>query len=96
MSEWEITGAARSATADRRTEFSGSMVIKHTGACTANGPVEKAGEIRFRRTGLLSSRIEGVITLADEQCAFEVRESTHDGLMRCLGKGAVPISLEVR
>lgn len=71
-------------------------VMKHIGVCTINGPVEKSGEIQFRRTGFLSSWIEGRLTFADEQCTFRVRDgTTHEGVMECPGTRGVPLSLKV-
>jgi hypothetical protein len=95
LSEWEITATAHATTTGRRTEFAGPLVMKHIGVCTINGAVEKSGEIRFWRTGFLSSRIEGVLTLEDEQCTFEAREATDEGVMKCPRKGGVPLSLTV-
>ena len=95
LSEWEITATAHAAATGRQTEFAGPLVMKHVGVCSPNGAVEKSGEIRFRRTGLPTARIEGTLTFAGEQCAFETRETTHEGIMRCPGKGGVPISLNV-
>jgi hypothetical protein len=94
MSEWELAGTVQT-TGTGQTEFAGPLVAKHVGVCMPNGAVEKSGEIRFRRTGLLSSRIEGVVTLWDEPCTFEARESTHEGVMKCPGKGGVPLTLQV-
>ena len=95
LSEWEITATAHAMTNGGRKEFAGPLTMKHIGACAADGAVEKSGEIRFWRTGLLTSRIEGVLTLAGEQCAFETREATHEGIMKCPLKGGVPLSLKV-
>ena len=57
---------------------------------------EKSGEIRFRRTGFLRSRIEGQLRFADEKCTFTAREgTTYDGIMQCPGTRGVPFSLKV-
>jgi hypothetical protein len=93
--EWEITAKAHVTVTGGRTEFAGPLVMKHIGTCSPNGAVERSGEIRFWRAGLISSRIEGVLTLADEQCAFEAREATHEGVLKCPRKGGVPLSLKV-
>ena len=95
LSEWEIAARAHATGESRQAEFAGPMVMKHVGACSPNGVVEKSGEIRFRRTGLLTSKLEGLFTLEDEQCTFETREATHEGIMKCPNKGAVPLSLEI-
>lgn len=96
LSEWEVTGKAHATTAGQQTEFAGPLVMKHIGLCTTNGPVEKSGEIRFRRTGFLTSRIEGQLSFADEKCTFTAREgTTYDGIMQCPGTRGVPFSLKV-
>jgi hypothetical protein len=95
LSEWEITATARPTATGRRKEFTGPLVMKHVGVCMPNGSVEKSGEVRFWRTGLLSSRIEGVLTFEDEQCSFEAQEATQEGLMQCPHKGGVPLSLKI-
>jgi len=95
LSEWEVTGKAHTTTTGQRTEFAGPLVMKHVGLCTTNGPVEKSGEIRFRRTGFLSSRIEGLLTFVGEKCTFTARAATYEGIMQCPGTRGVPLSLKV-
>ena len=70
MSEWEITASAHATTAGRRTEFAGPLVMKHVGLCTANGPLEKSGTIKFWRTGFISSGIEATLTFGNKRCTF--------------------------
>jgi hypothetical protein len=96
LSEWEITATAHATTTGQRTEFAGPLVMKHVGVCTINGPVEKSGEIQFRRTGFLSSWIEGRLTFADELCTFRLRDGApHEGIMECPRTRGVPLSLKV-
>jgi hypothetical protein len=95
MSEWEIAATAHAMGTGPLTEYAGPLVAKHVGVCTPNGSTEKSGEIRFRRTGFLSSRIEGVLTLWDKQCTFETRVETNKGLMKCPNEGGVPLSLKI-
>ena len=92
LSEWEITATAHAT----RTEFAGPLMMKHVVVCTINGPVERSGKIEFRRTGFLSSWIEGRLTFADEQCTFRVRDgTTHEGVMECPRTRGVPLSLKL-
>jgi hypothetical protein len=96
ISEWEITARAYATTTRQRTEFAGPLVMKHVGLCTINGPVEKSGEIRFRRIGFISSGIEATLTFGDEQCTFTANGGdTLDGIMQCPGTRGVPLSLKV-
>ena len=96
MSEWEVTARAQATTTRQRTEFTGPLVMKHVGLCTINGPVEKSGEIRFRRVGFIFSGIEATLTFGDEQCTFTATGGdTLDGIMQCPGTRGVPLSLKV-
>jgi hypothetical protein len=54
LSEWEFDGKA----AEARTggELVGPLVWKHIGLCSVNGPEEKPGKIRIRRTRPKSMR----------------------------------------
>lgn len=96
MSEWEISATARTIGTGRGGEFTGPLVIKHLAACMPNETAEKSGEIRFRRTGLLSSWIEGELTFDKERCTFEAREGTDEGTMKCPNKGGVPLNLKIQ
>ena len=96
MSEWEITASAHATTAGRRTEFAGPLVMKHVGLCTANGPLEKSGTIKFWRTGFISSGIEATLTFGNKRCTFvAMGGNTLDGIMQCPGTHGVPLRLKV-
>jgi hypothetical protein len=96
MSEWEISATARTIGAGRGGEFTGPLVIKHLAPCMPDETAEKSGEIRFRRTGLLSSWIEGELTFDKERCTFKAREGTDEGIMNCPDKGGVPLTLKIQ
>lgn len=93
MSEWELAATAHATGTGPLAEYAGPLVAKHVGLCTPSGSAEKSGEIRFRRTDVLSSRIEGVLTLWDKQCTFEALAATHEGIMKCPNKSGVPSSV---
>lgn len=97
LSEWEVTAQARQITTGERAEFAGPLTMKHVGLCTVNGPVEKSGEIRLRRTGLIMSGIEATLTFGEERCTFAASGAkTYDGVMHCPGTRGVPLSLQVK
>jgi hypothetical protein len=97
LSEWEVTARARQITNGSRVEYAGPLVMKHVGLCTADGPVEKSGEIRFRRTGLMVSGIEATLSFGEERCTFAGSGAkTYDGVMHCPGTRGVPLSLQVK
>ncbi|NVO12603.1 MAG: hypothetical protein HXX10_01065 [Rhodoplanes sp.] len=94
LSEWEVSATARAAPDGR--EFAGPLVMRHTGLCTVDGPVEKAGDIRFRRTGWPLAGLTATIVIEGVSCSFSARGSaSYDGFMKCPGTPSVPLSLSV-
>ncbi|MEZ5788957.1 MAG: hypothetical protein R3D62_21280 [Xanthobacteraceae bacterium] len=94
MGEWEVKANAREQASAAR-EFSGPLTLTHVGLCTVNGPVEKLGGIRFRRTGLVGSGIEATLTFDGKQCTFAARGAkTYEGTLECSG-GGIPLRLQI-
>jgi hypothetical protein len=97
MFEWEITASAHAMNTGQRTEFVGPLVMKHVGLCAINGPEEKSGEIRFWRTGFISSGIEARLNFNNEQCTFAANDGkTYHGIMQCPTTPGVPLWLNVK
>ena len=48
LSEFELSGTVAERTSSGSTEFFGPLVWKHIGLCSADGPQEKRGDIRFQ------------------------------------------------
>jgi hypothetical protein len=97
MGEWELTANARETTIGGRRNFSGPLTLRHVGLCTINGPVEKSGEITFRRTGLVWSGIEATLSFDGKQCTFAASGTkTYDGVMQCPGTRGIPLSLRLQ
>jgi hypothetical protein len=95
LGEWQVKANAREITAGRRAEFSGPLTLTHVGLCSVNGPVEKAGEIRLRRAGLIWSRIEATLSFDGKQCRFAARGSkTYEGTLQC-PNGGIPLRLQL-
>lgn len=96
MGEWQVVGKTRGTAAGRPKEFTGTLTLTHIGLCTVNGPVEKSGEIRFRRTGLVWSGIEATLVFDGKQCAFAARGTkTYEGTLQCPGGGGIPLRLQL-
>jgi hypothetical protein len=72
LSEWEVRGTVTETVSPAGREFSGSVVWKHVGICSANGPEEKRGVIKAQiyRTGPIP-RIDGTVSLEKAQCTFK-------------------------
>lgn len=72
LSEWEVRGTVTQTTSFAGSEFSGPVVWKHIGMCSANGPEEKRGVIKAKinRTGPIP-RIDATVSLEKAQCTFK-------------------------
>lgn len=96
LSEWEVTATASPQGAGSR-EFSGPLLVKHIGLCSANGPVEKSGEIKLKMTGLSRSTVDATLTFGGQTCTFRAfRADTVEGTMDCPDTRGVPITLTIK
>jgi hypothetical protein len=93
LGEYELTSTVSEQTVNRRKEYSGSLVAKHVGLCTRDGPKETTGQIRFHLTGL-SSRATATLVFEGVECTYEgfLSESYH-GFMNCADKTSLPLRL---
>lgn len=95
LSEWTVSATVA---ADASREFSGPMTLAHTGLCTVNGPVEKAGDIHYRISGLLTSRMAATLTIDGARCTFSgaAASDAYSGVMDCPGTKGVPLTISVK
>ena len=72
LSEFELSGTVTERTSSGRTEFFGPLLWKHVGLCSADGPQEKRGDIKFEmsRAGSLS-QIDATISFEGMQCRYK-------------------------
>jgi hypothetical protein len=98
LSEWELNGSVTEKGPPGSNEFSGALVWKHVGLCSANGPEEKSGEIKFQiAKSSSSSRIEAAITLNGAQCTYNGEFSSGtSGHMDCTDAKGVPLSISIK
>jgi hypothetical protein len=98
LSEWEINGSVTEKGPPGSNEFSGALVWKHVGLCSANGPEEKSGEIKFQiAKSSSSSRIQAAITLNGAQCTYNGEFSSgSSGHMDCTDAKGVPLSISIK
>ena len=95
LSEWEVSANVSADSSTR--EFSGPMTMTHTGLCTVSGPVEKAGEIRYRLSGLFRSKMDATLTIDGARCTFSgVLSQAYSGVMDCPGTKGVPLTISVK
>jgi hypothetical protein len=74
------------------------LVWKHVGLCSANGPEEKSGEIKFQiAKSSSSSRIQAAMTLDGAQCTYNGEFSSgSSGHMDCTDAKGVPLSISIK
>jgi hypothetical protein len=97
LSEFELSGTVNERTSSGRTEFFGPLLWKHVGLCSADGPQEKRGDIKFEmsRAGSLS-QIDATISFDGMQCRYKGPFSgASGGRMDCSGAQSVPLSISV-
>jgi hypothetical protein len=98
LSEWELNGSVTEKGPPGSKEFSGALVWKHVGLCSANGPEEKSGEIKFQIAKSSSScRIQAAMTLDGAQCTYNGEFSSgSSGHMDCTDAKGVPLSISIK
>ena len=98
LSEWELNGSVTEKGPPGSNEFSGALVWKHVGLCSANGPEEKSGEIKFQiAKSSSSSRIQAAISLNGAQCRYNGEFSgSSSGHMDCTDAKGVPLSISIK
>jgi hypothetical protein len=98
LSEWELNGSVTEKGPPGSNEFSGALVWKHVGLCSANGPEEKSGEIKFQiAKSSSSSRIQAAMTLDGAQCTYNGEFSSgSSGHMDCTDAKGVPLSISIK
>jgi hypothetical protein len=101
LSEWEFTGAVTETNSAGRRDYSGTLIWKHVGLCSVNGPQERQGAIRFQLSspGHRSSslhHIDATISLDDARCIYSGDlSSSSSGNMDCSDAKGVPLSISI-
>jgi hypothetical protein len=98
LSEWQLSGEI-AATPERGGRLlTGNIVMKHTGLCSQDGPVEKVVEFRARIVGSRpSSRIDGVVVLDGATCTFGgPLPGRFTGAMDCPAAKSVPVTFALQ
>ena len=94
LGEWELTATVTENSSRRSKEFSGPLMMKHTGVCAQDGPEEKTGELHFQ---LSSSRLTATLLVAGVACTYSGKLSdSYSGMMNCPDRSAVPLRLWVK
>jgi hypothetical protein len=96
LSEWELDGEV--AETGTGGELVGSLVWKHIGLCSVNGPQEKPGKISVKLSKMGStSKIDATIFFDNARCAYSgTLSGSADGRMDCPDAGAIPLSISIK
>jgi len=93
LGEWELTGSLAATAA--RQEFSGPIILKHTGVCSADGPETRSGEIRLQLLG--ASRVRATLTIDGTPCTFRgTKSDAYVGMMSCYDRRDAPLRLWIK
>jgi hypothetical protein len=96
LGEWELTATAFETDPGRTRKYSGSLMMKHVGLCTQDGPEEKTGEMHFEISAS-SSRLDATLLVAGVECTYSGKLSdSYTGTMACPDREAVPLKLWVK
>jgi hypothetical protein len=98
LSEWELNGRL-SATPDGSGQvLTGPLAMKHRGLCSANGPEEKAAQMRLKIIASRApSRVDGEIVMNGATCTFSGSVSgAFAGSMNCPDAKGVPFTFSMQ
>jgi len=96
LSEWELDGEVMDVQgSNENSELVGSLVWKHVGLCSVNGPEERPGDIRIRMISA-SSKVEATISFNGDRCAYS-GPASGSGRMECRAAGrGIPLSISIK
>jgi hypothetical protein len=97
LSEWELNADVTSA-GPGGAEFSGPLLLKHVGLCSANGPLEKSGRITFRFSKSPSAAaIDATLVIEGAQCRYKGKlAGSSEGFMSCSDGNEIPLKLMMK
>src|SRR5262245_61655751 len=91
VAEWSLT--ATLTRQESSGDFSGPLMMEHTGLCRLDGPERKAGEMRLR-LARFRSRVDAKVRIDGVECHYRGSLSdVYTGLMVCPGTRPVPVAL---
>ena len=92
LGEYELSADVVAQQIDGKTDFTGSMTVKHVGLCTHSGPDQSDGRIVVQLNNR-TSRVAVTLLFDGQQCSYSGRLSQSDvGELTCSGS-SVPFSI---
>jgi hypothetical protein len=100
LSEWELKAEVTAVRGPQgREEFSGPLTLRHVGACSPNGAIEKSGTITFHisKSVWSPSQIHATLLIDGAKCTYHAKLSgDSNGFMECPGGASVPLTLSLQ
>ena len=90
LAEWDLTATV---TEQRNGHWTGPLVMKHVGFCSADGPEEKTGELRL---AVSDPPGETTATLLIDGVACTFKGHGDDGVLACPDRPGVPMMLMIQ
>jgi len=96
LGEWELIGTVTQQPDGGGRRWSGPLILKHVGFCSADGPEEKTGDLRI----LISDpprEAAATLTIEGTACKFRGRfKDAYEGIMTCPDRRDVPMMLSIQ
>lgn len=96
LGEWELTATVAEQGDGAGRQWVGPLSLRHVGFCSADGPEEKTGELRFSVSDF-AAEATATLMIEGTTCTFRGRlRKAYDGIMTCPDRRDVPMLLSVR
>ena len=96
LGEWELTATVAEKADGAGRLWSGPLSLKHIGFCSADGPEEKAGELRLRVSDP-PGEATATLVIEGSACTFRGQlKRAYDGVMTCPDRRDVPMTLSIQ
>src|SRR5258706_14466733 len=83
LGEWELTATVTETASGPKKEYSGTLMMKHVGLSSQDGPEEKTGEMRLQISAS-SSQLNATFSVTGAQRTYSGRLSvSHTGTLGC-------------
>jgi hypothetical protein len=95
LQEWELKANLAKTVSGGRIEYSGPVMLRHVGLCSANGVEEKAGRLRLTMSRSPGAA-EGTLAMEGDSCRIMATQApSYSGLLTCRNGQGVPISFSI-
>jgi hypothetical protein len=95
LGEWELTATVTKMADGDGWRWSGPLSLKHIGFCSAGGPEEKTGELRFNIPAH-ANKATATLLIGGTACTFTGHlTGEYRGVLKCPDRPDVPMMLSI-